>query len=324
MAFAGALATMIGDLAMHPVDCIKTLQQSSRGASLSMLGASREILRTQGLSGFYSGAGTYVTTDGVAGSLKFATYEFLKRKWDAKCLTVQDTRKRERMQTWGVFAIAGAAFLASSVVLVPGELIKQRLQLGQIDSVGQGIASILKNEGIGGLFTGYSGVCFRDVPYTMMELGLYDNLKRGYLRFKQRRSDASNGEPIKISQFDEMLCAALTGGITGYLSNPLDIVKTKMMTDAAYGGFFTAFRQQVKQYGAASLFQGGVARVAWLMPFTAIYLPIYEEIKRTLLMARTKKQQQKSALELRGGAQQMKCGRMCYGHSESRPGICFV
>ncbi|GMI53492.1 hypothetical protein TeGR_g13614, partial [Tetraparma gracilis] len=27
MALAGSLATMIGDLSMHPIDCIKTLQQ---------------------------------------------------------------------------------------------------------------------------------------------------------------------------------------------------------------------------------------------------------------------------------------------------------
>ena len=46
--------------------------------------------------------------------------------------------------------------------------------------------------------------------------------------------------------------------------------------------------------------QGGVARVAWLMPFTAIYLPVYEEIKRTLLAARVKG---KAVASIRGGAE---------------------
>ena len=46
LALAGAIATMIGDFAMHPIDCIKTLQQSNSGAGLSMLGASKTIWKT--------------------------------------------------------------------------------------------------------------------------------------------------------------------------------------------------------------------------------------------------------------------------------------
>ena len=315
MALAGAIATMIGDLSMHPMDCIKTMQQSTAGAGLSMLGASQSILKAQGIAGFYSGAGTYVITDGLAGSLKFATYEFLKKKWDRRVENTTDPAKRKSMERWGVFAIAGVAFIASSVVLVPGELIKQRLQLGQINSVGGGVSTILKNEGFFGLFTGYSAVCFRDVPYTMMELGVYDNLKRAYLKFKRGRST----EEQKITTADEMVCAALTGGLVGYLSNPLDIVKTKMMTDAAYGGLWDACKQQVGTYGVGSLFQGGAARVAWLMPFTAIYLPVYEEIKRKLLQARG------------GGGQVAGVGRGGGGWqppsraqtAQRRPGVCY-
>jgi len=80
LAIAGALATMIGDFAMHPVDCIKTLQQSNAGSGLSMLAASKEIFKTGGIGGFYSGLATYVFCDGAAGAIKFATYEKLK-KW---------------------------------------------------------------------------------------------------------------------------------------------------------------------------------------------------------------------------------------------------
>ncbi len=65
-----------------------------------------------------------------------------------------------------LYVAAAAAFIASSVVLVPGELLKQRLQMGQISSVRQGIPQIFKSEGILGFYAGYSGVCLRDIPYT--------------------------------------------------------------------------------------------------------------------------------------------------------------
>lgn len=116
---------------------------------------------------------------------------------------------------------------------------------------------------------------------TMLELGLYDNFKTIYLKIKNR-NNTSGGE-IKITQIDEIVAAAVTGGITGYLTNPLDMIKTKLMVDGPlYSGFFDCVRKTVKINGVSSLFQGGAARVAWLMPFTAIYLPLYDILKRKM------------------------------------------
>ena len=278
---------------MHPVDCIKTLQQSNAGAGLSMLGASKQILSTQGFGGFYAGLGTYVLSDGFAGSIKFFTYEALKKVISSNLPS--DPEKAESRERWGLFVAAGAAFIASSVVLVPGELIKQRLQMGQITTVTSGITKIMKEEGPLGFFAGYAGVCARDVPYTMLELGLYDNFKTLYLKMKLRKSAAASSSspkskttpPVKITQYDEIVCAAFTGGITGWFTNPMDVVKTKLMTDSSlYTGFIDAGVKQVGASGVGSLFNGGAARVAWLMPFTAIYLPVYEVLKRRMLDAR--------------------------------------
>jgi len=273
LACAGSLATMIGDAALHPVDCIKTLQQSTEGTGLSMVGASKKIMKDFGIGGFYSGLGTYVLSDGGAGAIKFATYEAAKQ-W------VNDKVPEEYMGA-AVFGCAAIAFIASSVVLVPGELIKQRLQMGQYSTIGGAVQAIWQQEGAKGFFTGYSGVCLRDVPYTMMELGFYENFKSLYLKFKNRNTEA--GGEMKITQMDEIIAAAVTGGITGYLTNPLDMIKTKLMVDGPlYTGFFDCMRKTVKHGGVSSLFQGGAARVAWLLPFTAIYLPLYDIFKRQL------------------------------------------
>ena len=92
MAFAGAVATALGVVLMHPIDTIKTLQQSSEGIGLNMIGATNKILSRGGVPALYEGLGPYVTSDGLAGALKFATYETLK-KMDASTHPRRTTRK---------------------------------------------------------------------------------------------------------------------------------------------------------------------------------------------------------------------------------------
>ena len=60
LAMAGSVATVISDMSMHPVDCIKTLQQSNEGIGLSLIQAAR-VIYTQlgGVPGFYKGFLTY-------------------------------------------------------------------------------------------------------------------------------------------------------------------------------------------------------------------------------------------------------------------------
>jgi len=292
LAAAGAVATAFGVTMMHPIDTIKTLQQSDAGMGMSMVSAGKKIMKDGGGFGaLYTGLGPYVTSDAVAGGLKFASYEFLK-KW------VKDKVPEENYGA-ALFGCAAAAFMVSSIALVPGELLKQRLQMGQITSIRQGIPQIFKAEGILGFYQGYSGVCIRDVPYTMLELGIYDNLKSLYLKVKNR--NAAPGENPPISQFDEIIAAALSGGITAYATSPFDTIKTKLMVDTGYTGFVDCFVKTLKNGGTSSLFNGSIARVAWLMPFTAMYLPIYDTLKRKMQIAAMNAPQ--SSLGVSGGYQ---------------------
>lgn len=57
------------------------------------------------------------------------------------------------------------------------------------------------------------------------------------------------------------------------------------MVDTGYNGFIDCATKTVSENGVGALFNGSIARVAWLMPFTAIYLPIYEVLKRRMQLA---------------------------------------
>ena len=59
--------------------------------------------------------------------------------------------------------------------------------------------------------------------------------------------------------------AALTGSLTGWLTNPLDLVKTKLMANpGSYSGIANCFAL-VSANGAGSLFEGATTRAMWLL-----------------------------------------------------------
>ena len=273
LAMAGSIATVISDMSMHPIDCIKTLQQSNEGIGLSIVQAAQFIYtELGGVPGFYKGFFTYAVCDATAGALKFSTYEVLKRQ-------VRSTLPKEEQTSLLnaiLFLCAAVAFLASSVIAVPGELLKQQLQMGHYSSFFDAVTSIWDSYGLQGYFAGYSGVFLRDVPYTALELGMYDLIKSFYL---SKQTDASK----TLKPTDEIMAAAITGGISGYITTPLDTIKTKMVVDSydyLGGGFLDTLASTIHDYGLSSVFAGGTARVAWLVPLTAIYLPTYDFLKR--------------------------------------------
>lgn len=266
LCICGAFATAFGDFCMHPLDTIKVLQQT--GGGLNLIDTAKQIIKTHGFVGLYQGVVPYVSADGISGAIKFATFELSK--------VFVERRTPIKYHPAVQFLCAAGAMLACSVVLVPGEVLKTKLQGGVVSSLLGGVKQILKEEGFGGLFAGYVATLVRDIPYTMLELGLYENIKT---IFRQIRSKTD------LDQKDELAAAAITGGISSFLTTPLDVIKTKlMMQSAAEGsGFMNMFLSVYKEKGISGLYVGSLARVSWLLPFTTIYLGVYEFTKRALM-----------------------------------------
>ena len=112
------------------------------------------------------------------------------------------------------------------------------------------------------------------------------NLQKGVLTKEQEYSQS----PVVLSAMEGILAAAIAGGFAGYLTAPIDIIKTKVMIDQQHlcdGGFVDCLRNALDQHGVASLFAVGNARALWLGSFTAMYLPVYEFFKCKFSVADT-------------------------------------
>lgn len=291
------------------------MQQSDAGLDFGFVSAAGYLWSHFGVAGFYFGFLTYACSDAVGGALKFSVWEAWKQaspnleQQQVLAINEDDNNNSSsnsngamRMVSGWMYIWMGAAVacVASSVLIVPGELLKQQLQMSHYESLPAAVQGIYSTAGVSGFYQGYEGVLYRDIPYTILELGLYDLFKSILRSLKEKSKTTtavSDGDTETSSVGEEILAGAVTGGITAVMTTPIDVVKTKMMVDAEYAGdsFVQCFLTSVDHHGWASVFAGVEARVAWILPFVAIYLPTYDFLKRQLHVRFVEQQTKASA-----------------------------
>lgn len=123
--------------------------------------------------------------------------------------------------------------LAASIVYVPSEVLKTRLQLqgrynnpyfksgynyrGTIDAA----RTIVRTEGAPALFYGYKATLYRDLPFSALQFMFWEQFQTWARKYKQSRDI---GAPL------ELLTGAAAGGLAGVITCPLDVVKTRLQT----------------------------------------------------------------------------------------------
>ena len=168
--------------------------------------------------------------------------------------------------------------------LCPSEVMKQQLQAGIYPSMAEAIKGIWKKNGLGGFYQGFTGGLARDVPFRVAQLTTFEVTKNIYLRAK-RANNQSSGDSVKLSSLEAAICGAAAGSFSAAITNPLDRIKTLMMTDTtnAYGGSVLACASKiVKDDGLTGLFAGVVPRVAYIAPSVCIFFVTYELVQQKM------------------------------------------
>jgi solute carrier family 25 S-adenosylmethionine transporter 26 len=120
-------------------------------------------------------------------------------------------------------AAAAVGELASCIVRVPTEVVKQRAQAMAEHSSLSAFKEILeaKNESVfRGLYRGFGITVMREVPFTMIQFPLYEAMKRW---------QAKRMGKVKANVFEAAVCGCISGGIAAALTTPLDVLKTRIM-----------------------------------------------------------------------------------------------
>lgn len=285
---ASSLAAACSKTILAPFDTLKTIQQYHRssGKSLSMTEASKIIMaRPKGFMEFYSGLGVAVVGSMPSVGLYFGVYSYCKRRFRPLFDRLEQNNNdssRGIAFTLTILTSAAVGNTVASFSRVPYEVVKQKLQTGLYSSTWEALVSMAKQEGVRAFFPlgGVSIQMLRDIPYAMATLLSYEILKDTVGRPWKDRGLNSN--------LVDALTGALAGGIGSYVTNPMDVIKTRLQTDAAtYGGsIFYCAKLTFEEGGPMAFLRGSVPRLLHKIPANGAFFLFYE-LFRTILRAET-------------------------------------
>ncbi|KAI1176634.1 mitochondrial carrier [Nemania sp. FL0916] len=224
---AGGFGGTIGDMVMHSLDTVKTRQQGDPHLppTYTSLGSSYyKIWRQEGIRrGLYGGWLPAMMGSFPGTLLFFGTYE-----WSKRHLIDYGVQAHVSYLTAGFIGD-----LAASIVYVPSEVLKTRLQLqgrhnnphfksgynykGTFDAT----RTIIRTEGFAELFSGFKATLYRDLPYSALQFMFYEQFQSWA---REWRGDNDIGVRL------ELLTGAAGGGLAGVMTCPLDVVKTRLQT----------------------------------------------------------------------------------------------
>ncbi|XP_072998648.1 S-adenosylmethionine carrier 1, chloroplastic/mitochondrial isoform X1 [Typha latifolia] len=249
---AGGIAGVVVEAVLYPIDTIKTRLQAVHG---------RNIIQWKGL---YSGLAGNLAGVLPASAVFLGTYEPTKQK-----LLKIFPENLSALAHLTAGAIGGAA---SSIIRVPTEVVKQRVQTGQFASAPDAVRLIVAKEGFRGLYAGYNSFLLRDLPFDAIQFCLYEQLRIGYrIAAKRELNDPENA-----------IIGAFAGAITGAITTPLDVMKTRLMVQGPanqYNGLLHCFQTIVREEGPAVFLKGLGPRVLWIGIGGSIFFGVLERTK---------------------------------------------
>ncbi|PIA47851.1 hypothetical protein AQUCO_01400444v1 [Aquilegia coerulea] len=256
---AGGAAGVVVETSLYPIDTIKTRLQAARGGG--------QII----LKGLYSGLAGNIAGVLPASAIFVGVYEPAKQK----LLKVFP----ENLSAFAHLTAGALGGAASSLVRVPTEVIKQRMQTGQFTSAPNAVRTIVAKEGFRGLYAGYGSFLLRDLPFDAIQFCLYEQLRIGYkLAAKRELNDPENA-----------IIGAFAGAITGAVTTPLDVIKTRLMVQGSanqYKGILDCVQTIVREEGPTALLKGIGPRVLWIGIGGSIFFGVLERTKILLAKRR--------------------------------------
>ncbi|XP_021237584.1 mitochondrial 2-oxoglutarate/malate carrier protein [Numida meleagris] len=186
------------------------------------------------------------------------------------------------------FLFGGLAGMGATVFVQPLDLVKNRMQLSgagartrEYRSSFHALGSILRHEGVRGIYTGLSAGLLRQATYTTTRLGMYTVLL-------ERLSGADGTPPGFLTKAAVGMSAGATGAFVG---TPAEVALIRMTADGrlppaerrGYRNVFDALLRIVREEGVLTLWRGCGPTMARAVVVNAAQLASYSQSKQFLL-----------------------------------------
>ncbi|XP_008667989.1 mitochondrial uncoupling protein 2 isoform X1 [Zea mays] len=250
--FSSAFAACFAEVCTIPLDTAKVRLQLQRKAPLPLPPAAAAataaaaggtlatimcIAREEGVAALWKGVIPGLHRQFLYGGLRISLYEPVKAFFVGGAVVgdVSLLSKILAALTTGVIAI---------VVANPTDLVKVRLQAdGKANTVKRSYsgalnayATIIRQEGIGALWTGLGPNVARNAIINAAELASYDQFKQMFLKLPGFTDNV----------FTHLLAGLGAGFFAVCIGSPVDVVKSRMMGDSMYKSTLDCFAKTLK------------------------------------------------------------------------------
>ncbi|XP_065866036.1 mitochondrial arginine transporter BAC2 [Euphorbia lathyris] len=280
---AGGFGGIAGIISGYPLDTLRIRQQqnSNSGSALTIL---RGVVGREGPAALYRGMAAPLASVTFQNAMVFQIYAILSRSFGSSFSPNDPPSYR------GV-AMAGVGTGAlQSFMLTPVELVKIRLQLqdqtqakphqtnchrGPVSLA----KSIIRKEGLRGIYRGFSITILRDAPAHGFYFWTYE-----YMREQFHPGCRKNGQ----ESLGTMLVAGGLAGVASWVScYPLDVIKTRLQAQTQsspkkYNGVLHCLQRSVAEEGYHVLWRGLSTAVARAFVVNGAIFSAYEVALRCL------------------------------------------
>ncbi|TVU27445.1 hypothetical protein EJB05_30056 [Eragrostis curvula] len=262
-ALAGGLACALSTSLMHPIDSMKTRVQASTLSFPELISKLPQI----GLRGLYRGSIPAILGQFSSHGLRTGIFEASK----LVLINLAPTLPEIQVQSVASFC----STVLGTAVRIPCEVLKQRLQAGIFNNVGEAIVGTMRRDGPKGFFRGTGATLCREVPLYVAGMCLYTEAKKAAQRVLDR----------ELEPWETVAVGAISGGLAAIVTTPFDVMKTRMMT--APPGTPVSMQMIVlsilQKEGPMGLFKGAIPRFFWIAPLGAMNFAGYELAKKAMI-----------------------------------------
>ena len=257
----GAAAGAAADMCLYPLDTLRArlmVRPSARG----VLREGLALTRAEGPAALYKGLGAHLLASVPGNGLFYLAYEAAR----AGVVAYMPSGAAASLA-----AIAGC--LASLLIYTPMEVVKQRAMVTRGASSSSVFKALLRDDGPAGLYRGLGAAAMTWAPYFSLYFAAFE-----FLTTSVCGVPVGEQPPFAIA----LPCGLLAGIGAAGLTNPSDVVKTRLQVGTASGSAIAAARQIAATEGAGAFVSGIVPRVLLLAPLSSLTISFYSFVRRGL------------------------------------------
>ncbi|KAJ7163817.1 mitochondrial carrier domain-containing protein [Mycena crocata] len=300
-AVAGIGAGTIAVLCMNPLDLLKVKLQvattnPSGGVGKQIWYSLRDIQRQEGWKGLYRGLGPNIAGNASSWGLYFLFYNMLKKR-------ASEGDPLSPLSSGAILLCSAQASAVTAIMTNPIWVVKVRMFTTRSDSLNayrgvfHGFSSIIRSEGVMGLFRGTSLALF-GVSNGALQFVAYERMKRWGFEIKKKQFEIA-GRPWtpEVDKLSNTAYSVMSGGskiVALALTYPYQVIRSRIQNNATahlYPTIPATIRRTWAQEGIRGFYRGLGTNLVRVLPGTCVTFVVYENIAWLLRSTAAKRDQ---------------------------------